>query len=97
MKMEGRTLHNHRYVNLKSEKKFWEDLIAYFPLMPLGPHRKTNPTAGGGFLGGPALNHTNRIMTGMSHARIGTKNDCAGEDQQQFTRPHKQTYKLTAR
>jgi hypothetical protein len=33
----------------------------------------------------------------MSHARIATKNDCAGEDHQQFTRPDKQTYKLTHR
>jgi hypothetical protein len=26
--------------NINTNKKFWEDLIAYFPLIRHGPHRK---------------------------------------------------------
>jgi hypothetical protein len=29
-------------------KKFWEELIAYFPVIQHGPHRKPNNFLGGG-------------------------------------------------
>jgi hypothetical protein len=45
-----------------------------------------NPVPGGYIYGGLAL-LVGRVSNLRQYAGVGTKNDCAGKNQQQFTRP----------
>jgi hypothetical protein len=72
---------------LESNKKFWEELIAYFPLIRHGPPRsymnknyqQLDRGVESGFLKAPrAVRQLNMVMSPVG---LGTKSHCAGEDQ----------------